>query len=127
MKEDYERQVQKLVKLVDGATDVVDFVRVSGECVEMSRIYLSRNALRWEVRIEGTAQLGIFDLLPRIVYYFRRSEIVLGAVCEIKIWIIFRTFHTYYFIITVVIPVYIYLTYYLGVLYSEHKQEKVMQ
>lgn len=48
MKEDYERQVQKLVKLVDGATDVVDFVRVSGECVEMSRIYLSRNALRWE-------------------------------------------------------------------------------
>lgn len=35
MKEDYERQVQKLVKLVDGATDVVDFVRVSGELVGM--------------------------------------------------------------------------------------------
>lgn len=35
MKEDYERQVQKLVKLVDGATDVVDFVRVSGEWVEV--------------------------------------------------------------------------------------------
>ena len=35
MKEDYERQVQKLVKLVDGATDVVDFVRVSGEWAEV--------------------------------------------------------------------------------------------
>ena len=34
MKEDYQRQVQKLVKLVDGATDVVDFVRVSGEWEE---------------------------------------------------------------------------------------------
>lgn len=41
MKEDYERQVQKLVKLVDGATDVVDFVRVSGELVGMCMFKVS--------------------------------------------------------------------------------------
>ena len=32
MAEEYRRQVDKLVKLVDGGTDPVDFIRASGTC-----------------------------------------------------------------------------------------------
>jgi hypothetical protein len=30
MKDEYQKQVQKLVKLVDGGTDAADFIRASG-------------------------------------------------------------------------------------------------
>ena len=32
VKEDYQRQVQKLTKLVDSGVDAADFIAVSGEC-----------------------------------------------------------------------------------------------
>ena len=38
LKEDYQRQVEKLTKLVDGAVDPVDFVKASGEFVHSTII-----------------------------------------------------------------------------------------
>ena len=36
IKEDYEKEVQKLTKLVDGAVDSVDFIAASGQSVCLS-------------------------------------------------------------------------------------------